>query len=69
MYDVAGEKSPIFVESDAFLYNLGDPNYSILCLESRPIIQKSDGLHTTPPTLPKGYYSHATLSCIFSSRS
>ncbi len=28
MYDVAGEKRPIFVESDALLYNLGDPNYS-----------------------------------------
>ena len=25
MYDVAGEKRPIFSESDAFLYNLGDP--------------------------------------------
>jgi hypothetical protein len=25
MYGVAGEKRPIFVESDAFLYNLGDP--------------------------------------------
>jgi hypothetical protein len=25
MYGVAGEKSPIFSESDAFLYNLGDP--------------------------------------------
>jgi hypothetical protein len=28
MYGVAGEKRPIFVESDAFLYNLGDPSYS-----------------------------------------
>jgi hypothetical protein len=28
MYGVAGKKRPIFVESDAFLYNLvGDPNY------------------------------------------
>jgi hypothetical protein len=26
MYGVAGKKRPIFVESDAFLYNLGDPN-------------------------------------------
>ncbi len=26
MYGVTGEKRPIFVESDAFLYNLGDPN-------------------------------------------
>jgi hypothetical protein len=26
MYGVAGEKRPIFYESDAFLYNLGDPN-------------------------------------------
>jgi hypothetical protein len=26
MYGVAGEKRPIFVESDAFLYNLGDPS-------------------------------------------
>ncbi len=25
MYGVAVEKRPIFVESDAFLYNLGDP--------------------------------------------
>ena len=25
MYGVAGENRPIFVESDAFLYNLGDP--------------------------------------------
>ncbi len=25
MYAVAGEKRPIFSESDAFLYNLGDP--------------------------------------------
>ncbi len=25
MYGVAGEKRPIFSESDAFLYNLGDP--------------------------------------------
>jgi hypothetical protein len=25
MYDVAGEKRQISVESDAFLYNLGDP--------------------------------------------
>jgi hypothetical protein len=28
MYGVAGEKRPIFVESDAFLYNLGDPTTS-----------------------------------------
>ncbi len=30
MYVVAGEKRPIFYESDAFLYNnnLGDTNYS-----------------------------------------
>ncbi len=27
MYGVAGEKRPIFVESDAFLYNLFDPTY------------------------------------------
>jgi hypothetical protein len=27
MYGVTGEKRPIFVESDAFLYNLGDPTY------------------------------------------
>ena len=26
MYGVAGEKRPIFYESDAFLYNLDDPN-------------------------------------------
>jgi hypothetical protein len=25
MYGVAGEKRPIFLESDAFLYNLNDP--------------------------------------------
>jgi hypothetical protein len=25
MYGVVGEKRPIFVELDAFLYNLGDP--------------------------------------------
>ncbi len=25
MYGVAGEKRPIFLESDAFLYNLDDP--------------------------------------------
>ncbi len=25
MYGVAGKKRPIFVESDAFLYNPGDP--------------------------------------------
>ncbi len=31
MYGVAGETRPIFVESDAFLYNLGDPIYSNLC--------------------------------------
>ena len=29
MYCVAGEKRPIFPESDAFLYNLGDPTISI----------------------------------------
>jgi hypothetical protein len=28
MYGAAGEKRPIFLESDAFLYNLDDPNYS-----------------------------------------
>jgi hypothetical protein len=28
MYGVAGEKRPIFVESDASLYNLGDPTNS-----------------------------------------
>ena len=28
MYGVAGEKRPIFYESDAFLYNLGDPTVS-----------------------------------------
>jgi hypothetical protein len=28
MYGVAGEKRPIFVESDSFLYNLGDPSIS-----------------------------------------
>jgi hypothetical protein len=27
MYGVAGKKRPIFLESDAFLYNLGDPIY------------------------------------------
>jgi hypothetical protein len=27
MYGVAGEKRSIFVESDDFLYTLGDPNY------------------------------------------
>ena len=27
MYGVAGEKRPIFSESDAFLHNLGDPTY------------------------------------------
>jgi hypothetical protein len=26
MYGVAGEKRPIFSESDAFLYNICDPN-------------------------------------------
>ncbi len=26
MYGVAGEKRPIFLESDAFLYNLDDPS-------------------------------------------
>ena len=25
MYGVSGEKRPIFVESDAVLYNIGDP--------------------------------------------
>ncbi len=34
MYGVTGEKRPIFYESDAFLYGPGDPNYSILCIES-----------------------------------
>ncbi len=29
MYDVAGETSPIFVESDAFLYNLVNPTIVI----------------------------------------
>jgi hypothetical protein len=28
MYGLAGEKRPIFSESDAFLYNLGDPTIS-----------------------------------------
>jgi hypothetical protein len=28
MYGAAGEKRPIFVESDAFLYNRVDPIYS-----------------------------------------
>ena len=28
MYGVAGQKRPIFVESDDFLYNLGDPTYN-----------------------------------------
>ncbi len=27
MYGVAGEKRPIFLESDAFSYNIDDPNY------------------------------------------
>ncbi len=27
MYGVAEEKRPIFLESDAFLYNLDDPTY------------------------------------------
>ena len=27
MYGVAGEKRSILVESDAFLYNLGEPSY------------------------------------------
>jgi hypothetical protein len=26
MYGVAGEKRPIFAESNAFLYNIGDPS-------------------------------------------
>jgi hypothetical protein len=30
MYGVAGEKRPIFVESDAFLHNLGDPIISVM---------------------------------------
>jgi hypothetical protein len=30
MYDVAGEKRPIFVESDAFLHNLGDPTLKVV---------------------------------------
>ena len=30
MYGVAGEKRPILLESDAFLYNLDDPTYSNL---------------------------------------
>ncbi len=28
MYGVAGEKRPIFLESDASLYTLDDPSYS-----------------------------------------
>ncbi len=28
MYGVAGEKRPIFLESDAFSYNLDDPTFS-----------------------------------------
>ncbi len=28
MYGATGEKRPIFSESDAFLYNLGDPTYT-----------------------------------------
>jgi hypothetical protein len=27
MYGAAGEKRPIFLESDAFLYNLDDPTF------------------------------------------
>jgi hypothetical protein len=40
MYDVAGEKSPIFVESDSFLYNLGDP--TIRSDQDVPYIQNMD---------------------------
>jgi hypothetical protein len=29
MYGVVGETRPIFVESDAFLYNLGDPTFRV----------------------------------------
>jgi hypothetical protein len=29
LYGVAGEKRPIFVESDAFLYNIVDPTIVI----------------------------------------
>jgi hypothetical protein len=32
MYGVAGENSPICVESDAFLYNLGDPTVCVCVL-------------------------------------
>jgi hypothetical protein len=35
MYGVAGEKRPIFSESDAFLYNLDDPTYSYLLFAGR----------------------------------
>jgi hypothetical protein len=35
MYDVAGEKRPIFLESDAFSYNLDDPS-----IRKRPIQKK-----------------------------
>ena len=37
MYGVAGEKRPIVLESDAFLYNLDDPTIRIQYREN-PII-------------------------------
>ncbi len=46
MYGVAVEKRPILLESDAFLYNLDDPNISRdrvvqICPPTSPSIKKS----------------------------
>ena len=37
MYGVAGENRPIFVESDAFLYSLGDTNLDKYLLPSHTL--------------------------------
>ncbi len=43
MYGVAGEKRPIFLESDAFSYNLDNPTYdAVHMVGSTTLVKKND---------------------------
>ncbi len=53
MYGAAGEKRPIFVESDAFLYNLVDP--TIGEEENKPPIKISRSKVSRLPWRPSNF--------------
>ena len=63
MYVVAGERRPIFYESDAFLYNLDDPIIGCFHLFSDIVIYI---VCIRNLSIPDDDYSHATLIHIFS---